>query len=373
MTVKTHHKSHRQIGLRRRDVLALGTAAAVSPFFINHAWSKDVTYAGEVFDAKGATLRLAEWGGPWGALVHKYLLDEFKKDFNCQIEYDSTWPWFPKFVAGGPKNPPMDMTNWNLPEMFKTAQTGDYFLTIDEMLANIPNGKNLWPFATANGVGITWAYNRYGYAYSTKNVKTPPEHFKDIWEKVYAGKRGTYITSNTLQMVFFLVACTVFGKDQYDLNAGYKAMREFMPAKISDFTGNMQALLERGEVVITVLDESEPLRAKDKGAPFDFFYWKTKKPILTQTYTISKYAHPMQKKLAYALLNRTLEPKFLETMGKQFWLRPTIKNAILPDNLVRVGIKNDANAVKGYWIPDWNAYLKHEQDIVNTVNGIFAG
>lgn len=364
----------RRHGPSRRQVLTMGAAAATLPLFnINHAFAKDAIYDGGVFDAKGATLRLAEWGGPWGQLVHEHLLTAFKKDFNCEIEYDSTWPWFPKFVAGGAKNPPSDITNWNLPEMFKTAKAGDFFLKIDEILPNIPNGKNLWPFATMNGVGVTWAFNQYGYAYRTDKVKTPPTSFKDIWKPVFAGKRATYITSNTLQMVFFLVACGVYGKDQYDLKAGYKAMKEFMPAKISDFTGNMETLLERGEVNICVLDDAEPMQARDKGAPFAFFYWTEKRPILTQTYTVSRYAQPLQKKLAFALLNRALDPKFIEAMGKQFYLRPTVRNAVLPPNLAKAGIVNNADAIKGFWIPDWNAYLEHEDDITDTVNGIFSG
>ena len=43
---------------------------------------------------------------------------------------------------------------------------------------------------------------------------------------------------------------------------------------------------------------------------------------LTQTKTISRYADPMQKKLALALLNRTLSPEFLEPFGEEFLWRP---------------------------------------------------
>jgi putative spermidine/putrescine transport system substrate-binding protein len=318
-------------------------------------------------------LRIGEWGGPWGDLVSKYLLEGFKKDFNCQVSYDSSWPWFPKYVAGGAQSPPLDITNWNLPEMFKTARAGDFFLKIPELLPNVPNSKNLWPFATQNGVGITWAFGRYGYAYRTDLVKTPPARFKDIWQSVFAGKRGTYITSNTLQMVFFLLACAVYGKDQYDLDAGYQAMKDFMPAKISDFTGNMQALMARGEISIAVLDDAEPLQARDRGAPFGFWYWTEKKPILTQTYTVSRYAEPVQKKLAFALLNRALTPEFLTPLGEQFYIRPTIKTMQLPPNLLRAGAENTADATAGFWIPDWNAYLENEDDIVEQVNEIFAG
>jgi len=357
----------------RRDLLKLGAAAATIPLFnINHAWSKDVVYDGSVFDAGGAVLRVGEWGGPWGELVRKHLLTSFEKDFNCRVEYDSTWPWFPKFVAGGAKRPPLDVCNWNLPEMFKTAKAGDFFLKIEEIVPNVPNAASLWPFATRNGVGVTWAFGQYGYAYRTDLVSPPPASFKDFWQERFAGKRGTYITSNTLFMTFFLVACSAFGKDQYDLEAGFTALKEARPLKVSDFTGNMQSLMERGEVVIAVQNDAEPLQARDRGAPFGFSYWDIAKPILTQTKTISRHAEPLQKKLAFALLNRTLTPEFMSAMGREFYLRPTIAAMELPDNLIRAGIKNSADATKDLWIPDWAAYLEHEDEIVDQANEIFS-
>lgn len=357
----------------RRSVLKMGAAAATLPLFnINHGWSKDVIFDGQAFDAGGAVLRLGEWGGQWGELVQKYLIQDFEKEFNCKVEYDSSWPWFPKFVAGGPQKPPLDITNWNVPEMTKTAMVGDYFMPVEEVVANISNGKNLWPFATANGVGVVWAYNQYGYAYRTDLANPPPASFKDLWRPEFANKRGTYITSNGLQMDFFVMACEIFGKDQYDLEAGYEAMRELMPAKISDFTGNMQALMERGEVIAAVATDSDPLQARDRGAPFDFWYWTEKQPYLSQVYTVSRYAEPVQKKLALALVDRSLDSDFIGNMGREFYLRPTTSTAQLPENLVKAGIVNTADSVKGYWTPDWNSYIDNEEDIVETVNEIFA-
>ncbi|MBS3652071.1 ABC transporter substrate-binding protein [Pseudaminobacter sp. 19-2017] len=358
----------------RRSVLKMGAAAASLPLFnINHAWSQEVLFDGQAFDAGGAVLRLGEWGGTWGETVQKYLIAAFEKEFNCKVQYDSSWPWFPKFVAGGPEKPPLDICNWNVPEMVKTSKAGDYFLSLDEIIPNIPNGKNLWPFATANGVGVVWAYNQYGYAYRNDLVNPPPAAFKDLWKPEYAGKRGTYITSNGLQMDFFVTACELFGKDQYDLEAGYQAMRELMPAKISDFTGNMQTLMERGEVVVAVALDSDPLQARDRGAPIGFWYWTEKQPIISQVHTISRYSEPMQKKLALAFLDRVLTPEFLSDMGREFYLRPTIQNAVLPDNLVKAGVVNTADSTKDYWTPDWNAYIDNEDDIVETVNEIFGG
>ncbi len=158
----------------RRQALRLGGAAAALPLFnINHAWSADVTYDGGTFDAGGAVLNVAEWGGFWQDLVRKLMLDDFEKQFNCKVAWESAFPWFPKFVANPKDKPPFAIVNWNYPEMFKTAKAGDYFLPLEDVMANVPNTKNAWPFAIANKVGVTWAYARYCYAYRTDMAAAP--------------------------------------------------------------------------------------------------------------------------------------------------------------------------------------------------------
>ena len=66
--------------ISRRSLLKRGAAAGLGaslPLFnINHAWSQDVYYDGEVFDAGGATLNVAEWGGFWQEFVTANLLDQ---------------------------------------------------------------------------------------------------------------------------------------------------------------------------------------------------------------------------------------------------------------------------------------------------------
>ena len=364
----------------RRSVLkglAAGGAAAASTQFglfnINHAWSQDVHWDGEPFDAGGATFILGEWGGFWEEFVRGAVIENFEKTYNCTIAYDSSWPWFPKYVAGGPQDPAFHMCNWNLPEMMKTARAGDYFLPIDDIKANVPHAADCWDFAFGNGIGVTWAFGQYAYVYRTDLVDPAPADFKAFWEDRFAGNRATYITSNTLQMVFFITANAAWGEGPEDMDAGFDAMRRAMPMKISDFTGNMQTLVERGEVHLGVQWEGEVYLQMDKGISVAPVIWEVRKPILTQTKTISRYSDPVQKKLGYALMNEALDPAYQAKAGGTFYLRPTNGKAAVADNLASKGVVNQAGAMEGLWIPDWNWYLDNEDDIVETTNEIFGG
>ncbi|MFK8034008.1 MAG: ABC transporter substrate-binding protein [Hyphomicrobiales bacterium] len=365
------------IGLSRRKLLKTGAAAtvmagSVNMFNINHAWSQDVVWDGQPFDGEGTTIRINEWGGFWQEFMQANVIEEFERTYNCSVAYDSSFPWFPKYVASGAKDPAFHMGNWNLNEIIKLGKAGDFFMSTDEIKANVPNAADLWDFAFGSGLGATWGFGQYAHVWRTDLIDPAPVGFRSFWEDRFADKRATYITSNGLFMTFFMTAAAEFGSGPDDMEAGFEAMRAAMPMKISDFTGNMQTQVERGEVEIGVQWEGEIFLQMDKDIPVAPLTWE-RKPILTQTHTVSRYSDPMEKKLSLALLNAKLDPAFQTKAGEAFYLRPTNSKAELPERLTSKGVKNTADALDGLWIPDWNWYLDNEDEIVETVNEIFAG
>ena len=368
----------RTIHLSRRGFMAAAAATAVGARSGQAALAQDapeVIYDGGVFDAGGETLRIGSWGGFWQDMERRLILDQMQEEFNCQIAYDDAWPWFPKFVAGGVDNPPLDVTNWNLEELYKTTRAGDFFVPIEELSANVPNSADLWDFAYTTGLGITYLFSGYGYGYRTEAGEAPTE-FASFWEERYADKRGTYIASNELFQTWFIMASLVFGEDEYDIEAGVQAVRDAMPMKISDFTGNMQTLLERGEVDICVQTDFEVFAQIDKGIPVGWMYWEERNPILTQTKVVSRGSNETQKKLAYAYVNRCASKEFQEAVATELYLRPTNKNVVIPENLASKGVENTEDAATKLWIPDWNWYVDHDgqgdPNITELVNEIIS-
>ena len=325
----------------------------------------DVIYHGEVFNAHGATLNIAQWGGIWQTEQHKVVLDKFQKDFNCKINYDPNFPYYPKLVAGGMDHPPYDLINQNLPEAFLSKR---FYVPVEEVRANVPNAKDIWPFAF-RGTGIIWSFSQYGYAYRTDLVKgPPPRDFRDIWQDRFKGKRGTYDTTNTLEYVFFMVAAKVFGGSPENIKAGLAAMQRGKPWVVSHFTGNMQSLLTSGEVAIAVLDDGEAYQLIDKGVKVRWMPWTELKPVLVQNVSITRGSK--NKRLAYALLNRYCSAEVQQKWAEIFYFRPTNRRVKIPKNLASKGVHNTADAMSGLWVPPWDWWNAHQQSIIAQLNPI---
>lgn len=360
-----------------KAVAGTGVAAAFGMPAIRSAWAQDVYYDGGTFDAGGAVLRMAEWGSIWQQRLNEKLLNDFQKDFNCTIKYETAFPWFPKMVAPGPRNPPYDLVNWNIPDMLKTNRAGDFFVPLDEVRENLPNRDELWDFAYQTGIGVTWLFGQFGYSYRKDIFEqmgiAPPSTFKDFWNPAFAGKRGNYTAISTYQNVHFMVASAVFGSGPTDIKAGLEAYEAAMAMKLTDFSNSMNELLRQGEAIIAVQVDGGSFRETDQGVPIGWEYWREYEPILTQTKTVSKYSKPIQKKLAYALLSRFAGAEIQRSMGEFIYFRGTNKTMEVPANLAAKGVVNTAEVAERLWMPPWDWFVENEAEISERVSRIYRG
>jgi putative spermidine/putrescine transport system substrate-binding protein len=79
----------------------------------------------------------------------------------------------------------------------------------------------------------------------------------------------------------------------------------------------------------------------------------------------------MQKRLAFALMNRTLSPEFLNAFGDQFLWRPTNSEARITEVLAEAGVENTPEAVEAFWVPDWDFFVENKLEITDRLNRIF--
>ena len=126
--------------------------------------------------------------------------------------------------------------------------------------------------------------------------------------------------------------------------AGFEAMRNAMPMKISDFTSQMQTLLERGEVDICVQHDGEVFPQMNRGTAVDFSIGKSASPSIRKSRrsarvrAMSKSSWPMPTSTAPAA------PRSRSDTRRS--LPPPNRNAVIPENLASKSVTNDALAWK---------------------------
>ncbi len=344
-------------GVRRRDFLkTVGAAAAMPLFAINHAWSKDVTFDGEAFDAGGATLPVMDWPGDWEAARRRALFDDFEKEFNCTVvnRFPGHDNIAERVTEKGPRTPLAACMNWNLPTMFQVADAGDYFLDQAALLDNLPALRHCWMFAIANGVGITWAFARWGYLYRTDLVETPPDGFGAFLDARFDGHRAVWASESRGIDYFLLTAAAVLGDGPRDIAAGMTAARGARPGAVTiDYGLDLPPALKAGRARIGSIMDSVAYPHMTGDANLGLHLWTERRPVLTETATVSRYAPPLQKRLALALIDRSLRVEAQEAFIADYPFRPVNENATVPPVLAGHGVRNTGAQTADLWIPDW--------------------
>lgn len=327
------------------------------------------TYDGEIFDGGGATITLMEWGGPWEENSRKIILDEFEKDFNCKVVVDPGFPWYPKFAAASVDEPPADLINANLNDSYRLWADG-YLLPKEEVVENVPNAADCWEFATTRGYGIIRYWDKLGLAYRKDLVDPPPSKWVDFWDEKFAGKRGNFAIDHSYAAKLFMLASEIYGEDMHDMEAGMDAYRRLKPVKLADLSPLILEWLIAGEILVGNQQSGEPLRRELDGAPISWADCEEASPGLFQDVCVAKGSK--QKKLAYALLNRMLDPlkqvEFTDWVG----MRPANKNAEMPGFLEDIGITNSPEEVESLWFADWEWFTEHVDELVEQFNAMMA-
>ncbi|TKB30137.1 MAG: ABC transporter substrate-binding protein, partial [Mesorhizobium sp.] len=95
-----------------------------------------------------------------------------------------------------------------------------------------------------------------------------PKAWKDLWNnEEFKGRIGLYNFANSAGKMELLLASKIFGKDQYDVDAGFDALAKLGQVIQVDF--NLSTALSSGEIVVAPFDFGEIARLRKQGLPVD--------------------------------------------------------------------------------------------------------
>lgn len=288
--------------------------------------------------AQGKKVKLVvnSYGGAWEQFTRNVIIKEFEKRYpwiEIELDVGLAKSWLANLRASGVKNPPYDVMMTN--EIWANIERGEGFF--DPIpLDRAPFLRDVYDnLRNPDDNGVLGVISPIGIAYRPDLLKemgkAPPTSWKDLWDPDYAGKKGLYTITNSAGMMFVLLTSQIWGKSQYDLEAGFEAIKKLKPFKMVDFSGSMEILLTRGEIVIGVLDRPAVTRLKRQGVNIAFAYPKEGVYMFEQDFNVLKGSKV--KDAAYCYVNWILSPESQIQWVKKFYTVPANRTVEIPEDL----------------------------------------
>lgn len=331
------------MNLTRRQTLAGLAAATMLPARTAFAQQK--------------TLIVPTLGGVWEQFWRDKIAPEFASESGANVTLDvgNGRVFGANLRAAGVQNPPYSIVMTN--EVFSEGLRKEgFFEELD--LSKLPNYEATYPVArNTGGYGVVACYSPIGIGYRTDMVRTPPTKWKDLWDNPeFQGKIGLYNFANSAGKMELLLASMLYGKDQYDVDAGFKALADLGQVIQVDF--NLSTALAAGEIVVAPFDFAEIARLKKQGLPVD--YVVPEEGVLAFDQTLNILANGPEKELAYQYANFILSAEMQELLMREFYVSPTNTAVTVPEDLsYEVPISGDRMSDILQW--DW-AFVNENQN-----------
>lgn len=338
------------ITINRRQALAgLAGASAASIFGIQGV------------RAQGNTLIVPTLGGVWEQFWRSTIIPAFEKETGASITLDvgNGRVFGANLRAAGVDAPPYSVIMTN--EVFASSLRKEgYFEKLD--LSKVPNYADLYPMAqVADGYAVTGALSPVGIGYRTDLVQTPPKAWKDLWTNPeFQGRIGLYNFANSAGKMQLLLASMLFGKDQYDVDAGFDALAKLGNVIQVDF--NLSTALASGEIIVAPFDFGEIARLREQGLPVDCIIPEEGMFMFDQNICVT--ANGPEKEMAYKYLNFLISPEIQELMMREFYTSPTNAKVVVSDDMKgKVPVSGEAMAQIHTW--DWEFVNENQGELAD--------
>ena len=270
--------------------------------------------------APSRTLVVTSYGGPWEQFVRKEILPGFESETGAKVELSVglSRDWIAKIRAAGPRNPPFDVIIANTTWVSAVRKEGFFAKLTPEA---VPNLKDVWPeLRNPDDVGVITLVGPLGIAYRKDLVSTPPRSWKDLWNAEYKGKLGVYSVANSANPMFTMLVSRIYKGNDRDTDFAINKIKELRPFRQTDFSGDMEILITRGEITVGILDAPAASRLKSQGVPIEWVFPREGVFMFEQDSNVLEYAQ--NKELAFKFVNYFLSRPVQEKWAAQFWWTP---------------------------------------------------
>lgn len=236
--------------------------------------------------------------------------------------------WVAQLRAAGRRNPPFDVVIANT--TWVSAVRGFFAkLTPDK----VPNLRDVWPdLRNPNDIGVITLVGPLGIAYRTDLVSKRPRSWKDLWDPAFRGKLGLYSIANSATPMFIMLVSRIFTGSDKNIDFAINKISELRPFRQSDFSGDKEILLTRGEVHIGILDAPTAARLRRQGVPVNWVFPREGVFMFEQDTNVTEFSR--NKEMAFRFVNYFLSVPVQTKWAEQFFWTPANRRVRIGGPLV---------------------------------------
>jgi putative spermidine/putrescine transport system substrate-binding protein len=282
-------------------------------------------------DARGDFV-VNSYGGSFEEFMREQIVPPFEEMVGQSITLDVNLGkgWLTNLRAAGVDNAPYDVLMTNETWASIERQEG-FFEPIDA--SKVPNMKDLWSIARMpDDSGVIGTLSPIGIAYRTDLVENPPTSWADLWTNPeFKGRTGLYTITNSAGYMTLLMTAKIFHGSEYETDKALEKIKELSPFQQIDFSGTMETVLTRGEVIVGPLDFAAAARLKTKGVPVEIVAPEEGMFMFEQVFNVLKASD--DKDLGHQWINYILSPEVQEKWVRNYYWSPVNKNVSVPEEL----------------------------------------
>jgi putative spermidine/putrescine transport system substrate-binding protein len=313
-------------------------------------------------------ITVAWYGGNWGDAFKACVADPYTKATGIAVtpEVGTSTTTLAKLQQQ--KGAPTIDVAWMDGGISELAQAAGVLDTLDR--AGIPNMAHVVPQAIYSHGSASYAvgtgYYSLGLTYSTKEVKTPPRSWKDLWKPEYAGAIAVPSPSNSAGVPFVLFMAKVWGVDTANLGPVYQRLAALDTALFFDSSGAATNAFQSGEAVIGAHFNVGAWDLIDKRLPIGFAVpqegvWATDARLHLVRGTPNKAA-------AQAFINTALTPEASSCLATRLYLGPSVEGVHVSPEAARKLPWGEKGSVKDLSLLDWNEVNARRAEITDAWN-----
>jgi putative spermidine/putrescine transport system substrate-binding protein len=302
------------------------------------------------------------YGGRWEKFWRAQLLPKFEPMLGRPVKLDIGLGngWVSTFRTAGKEKSPFDVLMAN--ERYAAILRAEGLLA-PMPAAKIANLADVYPIARyKDDVAVTGIVSPIGIAYRTDLIKAPPKTWRELWDAKYNGQLGFYSVNNSLAVMFLMLAGKLYGKDEFDLDTGFRKLAELKPFPQVDFSGAMAPLLTQGQVGIAPIDFAEAVALQQKGVPIGIVVPEDGVLMFDQSFNVA--ANAADKEACGKYIDFMLSPEVQTLLAKEFFTAPVNRKVKVPDEL-RPAIPVSGDDISKIVTFDWQFVARNRQAMMD--------